>query len=90
MENKKTISKALGAVVVKYRKEHNMVQAELAYRLETDCKYLSDVELGKRKVSLSFFARLASVMEMSMHELMLQVECEMSGCDITQNKETNG
>lgn len=70
------INSLFGSVVRKLREERGWPQLELAVRAESDCKYISDVELGKRNVSLLYAKKIADVFEMSLYELFCLIEKE--------------
>lgn len=87
MKAKSKINKALGRVIVKLRKERNQSQEDLAWAIESDPKYMSDVELGKRNVSLNFADRIAKAFDMSLYNLFVLIENEMKGYnDETKNQ----
>lgn len=68
---------AFGKVVSSLRKKEGVSQESLAWDLETTRKYLSDIENGKRNVSLSFANRVAKVFKISLRELLEMVEEEL-------------
>lgn len=70
------INSLFGNVVRKLRKERGWPQLELAVRAESDCKYISDVELGKRSVSLLYAKKIADVFDLTLHELFCLIEKE--------------
>ena len=48
-----------------YRKKHNLSQTEMAKKMKTNQGYYSEIETGKRKPSLVFIRKLASVCEVT-------------------------
>lgn len=69
-----TTNEAFGLVMKQLRKERKWSGYELAFQLESDQKYISDVECGKRNVSLAFFERVARVFGLRCYELAELVE----------------
>lgn len=53
------VNEAFGRVVVRLRKERNQSQEDFAWSIGSGRKYMSDVELGKRSISLAFAAKVA-------------------------------
>lgn len=70
------INKAFGRVVVNLRHKENLSQECLAWDIGSDPKYLSDVENGKRNVSLSFVNRVAEKFNVSLYEMFVMIEEE--------------
>ena len=54
-----SINEALGKVILRLRREKGMSQEEFAWSIGSSQKYLSDVENGKRDVSLLFASKVA-------------------------------
>lgn len=73
------INRVFGKLIVRLRKERNQTQEDLAWVIETSPKYMSDVELGKRNVSLNFADRVAQAFDMSLYDLFVLIEKEMKG-----------
>lgn len=71
------INEAFGRVVVKLRKARGQSQEAFAWSIESDRKYMSDVELGKRNVSLDFVARVAQGFGISVYNMIVLTEQEM-------------
>lgn len=71
------INRVFGKLIVKLRKERQQTQEDLAWSIETSPKYMSDVELGKRNVSLNFADRIAKAFGMSLYDLFVLIEKEM-------------
>lgn len=70
------INSLFGNVVRKLREERSWSQLELAVRAESDCKYISDIELGKRSVSLLYAKKIADVFDLTLYELFCLIEKE--------------
>lgn len=64
---------AFGQRVRKLRIERCLSQEELADKCGLHRTYISDVELGKRNVSLENIARIAESLEISLPDLFLEV-----------------
>lgn len=73
------INRVFGKLIVRLRKERNQTQEDLAWAIETSPKYMSDVELGKRNVSLNFADRVAQAFDMSLYDLFVLIEKELKG-----------
>lgn len=73
-----SINEALGRVIVKLRKERNQSQEDFAWSIGSTNKYMSDVELGKRNVRLAFADKVAQGFGMSLYDLFVLIEKEMS------------
>lgn len=63
-----------GKVVRENRKRVGLSQAALAERADLHPTYVTSVEAGRRNVSLRNIARIASALELSMADLLGQVE----------------
>ena len=69
----KNILFTFGQRVRKLRRERCLSQEELADKCGLHRTYISDVELGKRNVSLENIARIAESLEISLPDLFLEV-----------------
>lgn len=69
---------ALGSVIRRLRKINGISQEQLALRAEVDRRYLSDVEQGKRNLSLGVISKIALFFDIPISSLMMMVEQEMS------------
>lgn len=65
-----------GQVVRKIRLEKGISQETLADLSGLHRTYMSDVELGKRNVSLENIDRIANALEVSISEIFRQIESE--------------
>ena len=63
-----------GQVVRKMRIEKNISQEELADRCVLHCTYISDIELGKRNVSLENIERISISLNRSLSDLCKGVD----------------
>ena len=63
-----------GQVVRKLRLEQNISQEELADRCGLHRTYISDIELGKRNVSLENIERIAISLNRSLSDLFKEVD----------------
>lgn len=63
-----------GAAVRKLRREKNISQEKLADMCCLHRTYISDVELGKRNISLENIAKMASALGVSITALFREVE----------------
>ena len=63
-----------GQAVRKLRQEQKISQEELAERCNLHRTYISDIELGKRNVSLENIERIAAALERSLSDFFKEVE----------------
>lgn len=75
------INKALGRVIVKMRKARGQSQEDFAWSINSSNKYMSDVELGKRSVSLSFADKVAKGFDITLMQLFDLIEVELKGME---------
>lgn len=78
------INKAFGRVVVRLRKARGQSQEDFAWSIDSDRKYMSDVELGKRNVSLNFVAKVAEGFGISVYNMIVLTEQEMRKMKVEQ------
>jgi transcriptional regulator with XRE-family HTH domain len=78
-----SINEALGRVIVRLRKARNQSQEDFAWSIGSGNKYMSDVELGKRNVSLLFANKVAEGFGLTIYQLFVEIEKEMS-CSHTE------
>lgn len=62
------IKKQVGNRIKELRKIKNISQEELAFNANVDKKYLSDIELGKRNVSITILHSIIIALEISIKE----------------------
>lgn len=71
-----TILMRFGRAIRKLRRERNISQEKLADLCTLHRTYISDVELGKRNVSLENISRIACALNVSITELFEKAERE--------------
>ena len=69
-----SLQKNLGLAVYELRKEKGLSQEKLALNADIDRRYMSDIENGKRNVSLDILERLAACLEIKVSELIEKAE----------------
>lgn len=69
-----TIHEKFGLAVATLRKERGYSQERFAFEANIARKYMSDIENGKRNVSLDVIMRIADKLEIRVSELFLEVE----------------
>jgi regulatory protein munI len=65
---------SFGSTVRKLRMEKGVSQEMFASECDLHRTYMSDIELGKRNVSLENIAKIASALNISISELFTEVE----------------
>ncbi len=73
-EKAQSIRVRFGLAVRKRRQELSISQEELADRAELHRTYISDIERGRRNLSLDNIEKLALALELSLSELMREAE----------------
>ncbi len=71
-----TILMRFGRAIRKLRRERNISQEKLADLCTLHRTYISDVELGKRNVSLENISKIAVALNISITELFEEMERE--------------
>ena len=69
-----TIQEKVGKTIIKLRKERGMSQETFAYESGIDRRYMSDIENGKRNISLDILERVADKLGIRLSEFFLEVE----------------
>lgn len=69
-----TLQEKLGKAVVKLRKRLGVSQEQFAFDSNIDRKYMSDIENGKRNVSVDVLERLAKSLHISISQLFVEVD----------------
>lgn len=69
-----TIQQKVGITIKELRKEQGMSQETFAYESGIDRRYMSDIENGKRNISLDILERIADKLEISLSKLFQKVE----------------
>ncbi len=64
-----TIQEKLGKVIVQLRKKEGISQETLALNAGIDRKYMSDIENGKRNISIDIIERLSKFFNISISSL---------------------
>ena len=62
--------KAIGARVKNYRKERNMSQEKLAELVDVSVPYMSNIETGKKKMSMKVLVNLSVALDVTPDELL--------------------
>ncbi len=68
------IQTKFGRAIVKLRRERGISQERFAFDSGIARKYFSDIENGKRNISLDIIERIANQFEMPISELMKRAE----------------
>lgn len=69
-----SIHEKFGQAVATLRKEKGYSQERFAFEAGIARKYMSDIENGKRNVSLDVISRIADKLEIPLSELFLKME----------------
>lgn len=69
-----TIQEKVGKAIIKLRKERGISQETFAYESGIDRRYMSDIENGKRNISLDILERIAAQLKMPISALFVEVE----------------
>ena len=69
---------SFGQAVRKFRLSKGISQESFAYICDLHRTYISDVELGKRNVSLENIGKMANALDMHIYELFQEVENDAS------------
>lgn len=70
-----TIQEKLGKAIQKLRKEKGLSQEQFAFKSNVDRRYMSDIENGKRNLSLDVIERIAISLTLTVSELFKEAEC---------------
>lgn len=73
------INKCIGCAIVKLRKEQGISQYNFARKANITFRYLSDIENGKRNVSLQILDKIALALDTKMSAIL----------EIAESQETN-
>ncbi len=82
-----TLQEKLGKAIVKLRKQRGLAQEQFANESEIDRRYMSDIENGKRNISIDVIERLAKSFGISVSELFQIAENIDNQLTIDQLKE---
>ena len=69
-----TIQEKLGKTIVQLRKEKGVSQESFAFDAGIDRRYMSDIENGKRNISLDILERISQKLGLKISELFMVVE----------------
>ena len=69
-----TLQERVGKTIIDERKAQGMSQEKFAYEAEIDRRYMSDIENGRRNISLDILERICSTLHLSLSEFFKQVE----------------
>lgn len=69
-----SLQKDLGITIKALRAEKGISQEKLALSTGIDRRYMSDIENGKRNISLEIIEKLAAFFEMKVSELIQRIE----------------
>lgn len=64
-----TIQEKLGKAIIKLRKERNISQEVFAFDSGIDRRYMSDIENGKRNISIDIIERISNNLGLKISEL---------------------
>lgn len=69
-----TIQEKIGAAIVELRQAQGISQEKLALEAEIGRRYMSDIENGKRNLSLDILVRIAKYFRMPLSQLFVRAE----------------
>lgn len=69
-----TLQERVGQTIIEERKAQGMSQEKFAYEAEIDRRYMSDIENGRRNISLDILERICSTLHLSLSEFFQKVE----------------
>lgn len=69
-----TIQEKLGKAIIQLRKEKNISQEAFAFDSGIDRRYMSDIENGKRNLSIDIIERISSNLGLKISELFAIAE----------------
>ena len=81
-----SLQKNLGITLKALRAEKGISQEKLALSTGIDRRYMSDIENGRRNVSLEILEKLAAFFKMKVSELIQRVELENSSARNKQSR----
>lgn len=68
------INQRFGSAIFNLRSERSVSQEQLATLAGVSVRYMSDIENGKRQISLEYAERIAFALEMNLSEIITKVE----------------
>lgn len=69
-----TLQEKVGKVIIEERKAQGVSQEKFAYEAEIDRRYMSDIENGRRNVSLDILERVCAALHLSLSDFFVKVE----------------
>lgn len=69
-----TLQERVGQTIIEERKAQGMSQEKFAYEAEIDRRYMSDIENGRRNISLDILERICSTLHLSLSEFFQKVD----------------
>ena len=69
-----TLQERVGQTIIDERKAQGMSQEKCAYEAEIDRRYMSDIENGRRNISLDILERICTTLRLSLSEFFAKVE----------------
>ena len=69
-----TLQERVGQTIIDERKAQGMSQEKFAYEAEIDRRYMSDIENGRRNISLDILERICSTLHLSLSEFFKKVD----------------
>ena len=69
-----TLQEKLGKAIIQLRKQRGLAQEKFANDAEIDRRYMSDIENGKRNISIDVIERVANCLGLSVSELFSVAE----------------
>lgn len=66
------IEKVIGQAIVKHRKMRHLSQERFAQKVKISRHYMSDIENGKRKISVTILLKIATELGVSIEELVFE------------------
>lgn len=68
------LQERIGQAIVQLRKQKNLSQEQLALQADIDRRYMSDIENGKRNVSLDVLSKIAKYFDWRLSEFLSYAE----------------
>ncbi len=63
-------SEAVGVVLRQYRNQNNLKQWHVAEMADTERNFISEIETGKRNISVDFFIRLCDGLDIDPRDML--------------------
>lgn len=73
-DNNKSFQRQLGKVIAEMRETRGMSQVDFSHRSGIAQKYISDLENGKRNISIGILCKIAETLEISLSSLFFATE----------------